>query len=130
LKEALEGADVFIGVSQGNLVTPAMVKSMAKKPIVFAMANPIPEIMPDLAVKAGAAIVGTGRSDFPNQINNSLVFPGIFRGLLDNKVKQVTTKIKIKAAMALAGVIKPSKNQILPLVTDKRVVKAIARAVK
>ena len=130
LNKAMAGADVFIGVSQGNLVTAGMVKSMRKDPIVFAMANPVPEIMPDLALRAGAAIVGTGRSDFPNQINNSLVFPGIFRGLLDNRVKRVTTEIKIKAAMALAGVIKPSKNQILPLTTDKRAVKAIARAVK
>lgn len=130
LIEAMAGADVFIGVSQGNLVTAEMIKSMTPKPIIFAMANPIPEIMPDLAIKAGAGLVGTGRSDFPNQINNALVFPGIFRGLLDNQVKQVTTEIKIKAALALAGVIKPSKNQILPLVTDKRAVKAIARAVK
>lgn len=130
LREAMVGFDVFIGVSQGNLVTSEMVKSMAAQPIIFAMANPIPEIMPDLALKAGAGLVGTGRSDFPNQINNALVFPGIFRGLLDNKVKQVTTKIKIKAAMVLAGVIKPSKNQILPAVTDKRVAKAIAKAVK
>ena len=130
LAEAMVKTDVFIGVSQGNLVTPAMVKSMNSAPIIFAMANPIPEIMPALALKAGAGIMGTGRSDFPNQINNALVFPGIFRGLLDNKVKQVTTEIKIKAVLALAGVIKPSKNQILPLVTDKRVVKAIARAVK
>jgi len=130
LIEAMAGADVFIGVSQGNLVTPEMVKSMGKEPIIFAMANPVPEIMPDLAIKAGAGIVGTGRSDFPNQINNALVFPGIFRGLLDNHVKQVTVEIKIKAAMALAGVVKPSRNQILPLVTDKRAVKAIAKAVK
>jgi len=130
LMEAMAGADVFIGVSKGNLVTSEMIRKMAKKPIIFAMANPIPEIMPNLAIKAGAAIVGTGRSDFSNQINNALVFPGIFRGLLDNKVKQVTTKIKIKAAMALAGVIKPNKNQLLPLVTDKRAVKAIAKAVR
>lgn len=130
LIEAMVGADVFIGVSQGNLVTPAMVKSMGKEPIIFAMANPVPEIMPDLALKAGAGLVGTGRSDFPNQINNALVFPGIFRGLLDNRVKQVTTQIKIKAALALAGVIKPSKEQLLPLVADKRVVKAIVKAVK
>lgn len=130
LAEALAGAEVFIGVSQGNLVTAEMVKSMDKEPIIFALANPTPEIMPDLALKAGAAIVGTGRSDFPNQINNALVFPGIFRGLLDNRVKQVTTKIKIKAALALADVIKPSKNQLLPLVTDRRVVKAVAKSVK
>jgi malate dehydrogenase (oxaloacetate-decarboxylating) len=130
LAEAMVGTDVFIGVSKGNLVTSEMIKSMNVKPIIFAMANPTPEIMPDLAMKAGAGLVGTGRSDFPNQINNALVFPGIFRGLLDNKVKQVTTKIKIKAAMALANVVKPNKKQLLPLVTDKRVVKAIAKAVK
>jgi len=130
LVEAMIGADVFIGVSKGNLVTSKMIKSMNVKPIIFAMANPTPEIMPDLAMKAGAGLVGTGRSDFPNQINNALVFPGIFRGLLDNKVKQVTIKIKIKAAIALANVVKPNKKQLLPLVTDKRVVKAIAKAVK
>ncbi|MFA5359621.1 MAG: NADP-dependent malic enzyme [Patescibacteria group bacterium] len=130
LVEAMVGADVFIGVSKGNLVTSEMIKSMNAKPIIFAMANPTPEIMPDLAKKAGAGLIGTGRSDFPNQINNALVFPGIFRGLLDNKVKQITTKIKIKAAMALANVVKSNKKQILPLVTDKRVVKAIAKAVK
>lgn len=130
LAEAVVGADVFIGVSQANLLKPAMVKSMAPRPIIFALANPIPEIMPDLAIKAGAGLVGTGRSDFPNQINNALVFPGIFRGLLDNHIKQVITKIKINAAIALASVAKPSKNQILPLVTDRRVVKAIAKAVK
>jgi len=130
LTEAMAGADVFIGVSQANLVTEAMVKSMNSKPIVFAMANPVPEIMPDKALAAGAGVVGTGRSDFPNQINNALVFPGIFRGLLDNKVRRVTTKIKIQAALALAGVIKPTKNRILPLVTDKKVVRAIAKAVK
>jgi len=130
LKEAMAGADVFIGVSQGNLVTPAMVKSMGKDQIIFAMANPIPEIMPAKALAAGAYIVGTGRSDYPNQINNSLVFPGLFRGLLDHKVRRVTTAIKIKAALALAGVIKPKKNQLLPLVTDKRAVKTIAKSVK
>ena len=130
LPEAMNGADVFIGVSRGGLVTAEMIKNMAKEPIVFAMANPTPEIMPDIALKAGALIVGTGRSDFPNQINNALVFPGIFRGLLDNKVKGVSTKIKIKVAIALAGVIKPSRNKILPLVTDKKAVKAIAKAVK
>jgi len=130
LKEAMAGADVFIGVSQGNLVTPAMVKSMGKDQIIFAMANPIPEIMPAKALAAGAYIVGTGRSDYPNQINNSLVFPGLFRGLLDHKVRRVTTAIKIKAALALTGVIKPKKNQLLPLVTDKRAVKTIAKSVK
>jgi malate dehydrogenase (oxaloacetate-decarboxylating) len=130
LKDAMVGADVFIGVSKGNLVDEKMVKSMAKKPIIFAMANPIPEIMPGAAYAAGAVIVGTGRSDFANQINNALVFPGIFRGLLDGKIKQVTTKIKVAVAMALAYSVKPEKNKILPLVTDKKVVKAIAAAVR
>lgn len=130
LAEAIKGADIFIGVSAGNLVSREMVKSMRKNPVVFAMANPVPEIMPDAAIKAGAFIVGTGRSDFPNQINNALVFPGIFRGLLDNKIKQATTEIKIKAAIALAGIIKPGRNKILPVITDKRVVKAISGAVK
>ncbi len=130
LREAMKGADVFIGVSAGNLVSAEMIKSMRENPIVFAMANPVPEIMPDLALKAGAFIVGTGRSDFPNQINNALVFPGIFRGLLDGKTKQATTAIKIKAAIALAGIVKPNKNKILPAITDKRVVKAVAKAVK
>ena len=130
LIEAMVGTDVFVGVSHGNLVTPEMIKSMHKEPIIFALANPVPEIMPDLAIKAGAYLVGTGRSDFSNQINNALVFPGIFRGLLDNHVKKVTTQIKIKAALALANLIKPNKNQLLPLITDKRAVKAIAKALK
>lgn len=130
LTEAMSGADVFIGVSRGNLVTPEMVKSMNQQSIIFAMANPVPEIMPDLALKAGAGLVGTGRSDFPNQINNALVFPGIFRGLLNHHIKRVTTEIKIRVAIALAGVIKPSRNQILPFITDKRVVKTIVKAVK
>lgn len=131
LADALASADVLIGVSKGNLVTQAMVKSMNPRPIIFAMANPTPEIMPDLAKCANSAcIIGTGRCDFSNQINNALVFPGIFRGLLDHKIRQVTTKIKIQAALALAGVIKPKPDQLLPLATDKRAVKAIARAVK
>ncbi len=129
LREAMAGADVFIGVSKGNLVDAEMVKSMNKNPIIFAMANPIPEIMPDIAIEAGASIVGTGRSDFPNQINNALVFPGLFRGLLDNRIKKITTKMKIAAAIAVAYSVKPSRNKILPPVTDKKVVKAIAMAV-
>jgi len=130
LKEAMVKADVFIGVSKGNLVNQAMVKSMNKEPIIFAMANPIPEIKPDLAQKAGAAIVGTGRSDYPNQINNALVFPGIFRGLLDSGKKKVTNKMKISAAIALAYAVKnPAKNTILPNITEKKVVKAISRAI-
>lgn len=130
LTEALVGADVFIGVSKANLVSEAMVKSMNSDPFIFAMANPIPEIMPDLALKAGAGIVGTGRSDFPNQINNALVFPGIFRGLLDAKIKKVTMKMKEAAAVAIAYSVKPTKDNLLPLVMDKRVVGAIAKAIK
>lgn len=129
LTEAMVGADVFVGVSKGNLVTTEMVQSMNSEPIIFAMANPVPEIMPDLAYKAGASIVGTGRSDFKNQINNALVFPGIFRGLLDHKIKKVTQEMKVKAAMAIAYSVKPKADQILPLVTDKKVVKLIARAI-
>ncbi|MDO8667973.1 MAG: NADP-dependent malic enzyme [bacterium] len=131
LAEALAGAEVFIGLSKGHLVTVEMVKSMSPRPIIFAMANPTPEIMPGLAACANrSCIIGTGRSDFSNQINNALVFPGIFRGLLDNKVRRVTTKIKIQAALALSQVIEPRPDRLLPLVTDKRVVKAIAKAVK
>jgi len=127
LQEALVCADVFIGVSKGNLVDEEMVKSMNEEPIIFAMANPVPEIMPDLALKAGASIVGTGRSDFPNQINNALVFPGIFRGLLDGRIRKVTYEMKVKAAMAVAYSVKPAKDKILPSVTDKKVVKAISK---
>lgn len=130
LAQVLIGADVFIGVSRANLVSGEMVKSMAPDPIIFAMANPVPEIMPDLALSAGASVVGTGRSDFPNQINNALVFPGIFRGLLDGRIRKVTTGMKISAALAVAYSIKPTKTKILPLVTDKKVVKKIARAIQ
>ncbi len=130
LKQALIGADVFIGVSKGNQLTPAMIKSMAPEPIIFAMANPVPEIMPEAALAAGAGIVGTGRSDFPNQINNALVFPGIFRGLLDYKIKQVTTEMKIAVAQAIASVVKPTKNKILPTVLDKQVVMVISKTLK
>lgn len=130
LKEALVGADVFIGLSKGNLVNTEMVKSMNKNSIVFAMANPIPEIDPKAASAAGASIVGSGRSDLPNQINNALVFPGMFRGLLDYKIKKVTVPMKLKVAQAIANSIKPTKNKILPLVTEKRVVKLIAKAIK
>jgi malate dehydrogenase (oxaloacetate-decarboxylating) len=129
LQEAMAGADVFIGVSAPGIVNEAMVKSMNRRPIIFAMANPVPEIMPDKAYRAGAFIVGTGRSDFTNQINNALVFPGIFRGLLDGKIRKVTTKIKVAAAIALAYSIKPAKNKLLPLVTDKKAMRAIADAI-
>ena len=131
LKDAIKGADVFIGVSKGNILTPEMIESMAKKPIVFAMANPEPEIMPDLAKEAGAFIVGTGRSDFPNQVNNVLAFPGVFRGALDVRAKVITNKMKIAAAFALAECVsKPSVENILPSPLDKRVSKKIAKAVK
>jgi malate dehydrogenase (oxaloacetate-decarboxylating) len=129
LKEALAGADVFIGLSKGNLVNAEMVKSMNPKPLIFALANPTPEIMPDLAYAAGAGLVGTGRSDFPNQINNALVFPGVFRGLFDGRVRLVTGEMKLKAAEALAYSLKPKKDKILPLVTEKKVVKIIAKAI-
>lgn len=132
LIDALKGADIFIGVSTGNVLKPEMIKGMNKKPIVLAMANPIPEIMPDEAIKAGAAIVGTGRSDFPNQINNVMVFPGIFRGALDAGAKQITDEMKITAAKAIAKLVKPSqlnKNYILPSALDTAVPKAVAKAV-
>ncbi len=131
LSDAVADVDVFIGVSKGNLLTGEMVKTMSDEPIIFAMANPTPEIMPDIAKKSGAVIVGTGRSDFPNQINNALVFPGIFRGLLDNKVQKVTQEMKISAAIALAYVVKkPTENKILPKVTSRDAVRTIASAIK
>lgn len=129
LTEALAGADVFVGVSKGNLLTEKNIKTMQKDPVIFAMANPIPEVNPKLAKKAGALIVGTGRSDYPNQINNALIFPGIFRGLLDNKIKKITDKMKVRIAIAVAYSISPNKNNILPLLSDRKVVKTIAQAV-
>ncbi len=130
LARALKGANIFIGVSKGNLLNKKMVQSMAPAPIILAMANPVPEIMPKAALDAGAAIVGTGRSDFPNQVNNALVFPGLFRGLLDYQVKTVTPKIKLSVALAIANLIKPNKNRLLPAITNKKVVQTIAQAVK
>lgn len=131
LEEALKGVDVFIGVSKANLLKPAWLKAMNAKPIIFAMANPDPEITPDLAKKAGAFIVATGRSDFPNQLNNVLVFPGVFRGALDHKVKQITEKMKLRAAIALANCQKkPTRDKIIPSPLDRRVAKAIARSIK
>ena len=129
-EEALVGADVFIGVSKSKQLTGEMIKTMNVDPIIFAMANPEPEILPEEALKAGAVVVGTGRSDFPNQINNALVFPGIFRGLLDHKKRKVSTKAKLKASLAIAYSLKPTKNKILPNITDKKVVKAISNAIK
>ncbi|MHB1864754.1 MAG: NAD(P)-dependent malic enzyme [Candidatus Saccharimonadales bacterium] len=130
LQDALKGADIFIGVSRANLLTESDIKLMAKNPIIFAMANPIPEIMPDIAQKAGAAIVATGRSDFPNQINNVLAFPGIFRGALDHNVKRITEKHKVAAAEALASIVKnPTKDKIIPSPFDKNVVPTIAKVI-
>ena len=131
LKEALNGADVLLGVSGPNLVKAADIKLMAKKAIVFAMANPIPEIMPDEAKKGGAMVVGTGRSDFPNQINNSLAFPGIFRGALDHGVTKITDKMKLNAARAIAALVKrPTANYVIPDMFDKRAPIAVAKAIR
>ncbi|MCK5122747.1 MAG: NADP-dependent malic enzyme [Candidatus Pacebacteria bacterium] len=128
MEDALLGADVFVGVSAGNILKQEMIKKMNSKPIIFAMANPVPEIMPDLAKKAGAVIVGTGRSDFPNQINNVLVFPGIFRGVLDGGFLKITDRMKFIAARTIADYVKhPTPNKILPNPLDKNVAKMIAR---
>ncbi|MEA1936602.1 MAG: NADP-dependent malic enzyme [Patescibacteria group bacterium] len=128
MEDALAGADVFVGVSKGNILSQKMIKEMNERPIIFAMANPIPEIMPDLAKKAGAGIIGTGRSDFPNQINNVLVFPGLFRGALDGGFTKITDKMKFIAAETIADCVKhPTPNRILPSPLDKSVAKAIAR---
>ena len=130
LADAMKGADVFIGVSVADAVTKDMVKSMNKDAIVFAMANPVPEIMPDEAKAGGARIIATGRSDFPNQINNVLAFPGVFRGALDARAK-ITEKMKLAAAKALAGMIeKPTEEKIIPYALDKGVAQAVAKAVK
>src|SRR3989338_207021 len=131
LKDALKNADVFIGLSKGNLLTKDMIKLMSQKPIIFAMANPIPEIMPDEAKEAGAAVVGTGRSDFPNQINNSLAFPAVFRGALDAKAKSINNEMKTAAANALAACVKnPAKDNILPSMFEQGLVKKVSEAVK
>ncbi len=129
LKDALKGADVFIGVSKGNLLKADDLKVMNEKPIVFAMANPLPEIMPDEASKV-AAVVGTGRSDFPNQINNSLAFPGLFRGALDAKATRISDEMKVAAAHAIASCVEPTKDNILPHTLDKNVASKVAAAVK
>ncbi len=130
LADALRGADVFIGLSAADAVSPEMVSSMAKDSIVFAMANPIPEIWPDVARAAGAAVVGTGRSDFPNQINNSLVFPGVFRGALDSRATRVTTRMKLAAATALAGLVpEPTPENVIPWSLDREVAKVVSEAV-
>lgn len=131
LAEAVKGAHVFIGVSKAGLLTQDMVRSMAPDPIIFAMANPTPEIMPEKAKEAGARIIATGRSDFPNQINNVLAFPGIFRGVLDARAPEITEEMKIAAAEAIAGMISnPTEDRIVPAPFDAGVAEAVAEAVK
>jgi malate dehydrogenase (oxaloacetate-decarboxylating) len=128
--DALRGADVLIGLSVAESVTAKMVSSMAKDPVVLAMANPVPEIYPEDAKAAGAAVVGTGRSDFPNQINNSLVFPGVFRGALDSRAPKVTTKMKLAAGRALAALVpEPTAEVIIPWSLDRQVARTVAQAV-
>ena len=130
LADAMEGANVCIGVSVPGIITPAMVRSMNKDPVIFALAHPMPEILPDDALQAGAAIIGTGRGDFPNQINYALAFPGIFRGALDVCATRISDEMKVAAAHALAGYVRrPQKNRILPQILNRNVVKAVARAV-
>lgn len=130
LEDALRDADIFIGVSQAGLLTKDMVSIMNKNPIIFAMANPTPEIMPDEAKQAGAAVIATGRSDFPNQVNNALAFPGIFRGALDNRVSKITDQHKIKTAEVIAGLVDaPTADEIIPSVLDERLVPEIAKVI-
>ena len=130
LDDAITDADIFIGVSKPGLLTPEMVAKMAKNPVVFALANPVPEIMPDIAREAGVAVIATGRSDFPNQINNSLAFPGIFRGALDHGVKKITDQHKLAAAEALAGLVEnPTADKVIPSPFDEQVVSTVARVI-
>jgi malate dehydrogenase (oxaloacetate-decarboxylating) len=130
LHDAMKGADVFVGVSVANLLTSEDIKIMNVDPIIFAMANPNPEIMPEEAYKGGAAIVGTGRSDFPNQVNNVLGFPGIFRGALDARAKRITIEMKIAAANAIAACVEnPTREEVIPSPLNKAVAKAVAKAV-
>ena len=130
LKDAIAGADIFLGLSVAGIVTPPMVESMAPDAIVFAMANPVPEIMPDLALKAGARVVATGRSDFPNQVNNVLGFPGIFRGALDVRASDINEAMKVAASRAIAGLVENVSSEcIIPSPLDRRVVPAVAEAV-
>ena len=132
LSDAMRGADVFIGVSAPGIVSEEMVSSVAERAIVFPMANPVPEIMPDLALSAGAEVVGTGRSDFPNQINNVLAFPGIFRGALDVRASDINDEMKMAASYAIASLVSDSeltKEYILPKAFDERVGKTVAKAV-
>ena len=133
LADALKGADIFVGVSAPNIVTPDMVSSMNKDSILFAMANPVPEIMPDLAKAAGARVVGTGRSDFPNQVNNVVAFPGIFKGALEGRAVQITEEMKLAAALAIAGLVPENQlneDNIMPEAFDPQVAEVVAAAVK
>lgn len=133
LADALAGADIFVGVSAPNIVTKEMVASMNRDAILFAMANPVPEIMPDLAKEAGARVVGTGRSDFPNQVNNVIAFPGIFKGALSGRAPQITEEMKLAAATAIAGLVPEeelNENNILPAPFDPRVCEAVSAAVR
>lgn len=133
LADALAGADIFVGVSAPDIVTEQMVASMNRDAILFAMANPVPEIMPDIAKKAGARIVGTGRSDFPNQVNNVVAFPGIFKGVLEGRASQITEEMKLAAAVAIASLVpddKLNEDNIMPEAFDPRVAETVSRAVK
>ena len=131
IEDAITDADIFIGVSRAGLLTPELVQKMAKDPIVFALANPVPEIMPDVAKQAGVAIIGTGRSDFPNQVNNSLAFPGIFRGALDHGIKKITDQHKLAAAEALANQVEnPTVDKVVPTEFDEGVVEAFANVIR
>ena len=133
LADALKGADIFVGVSAPNIVSKEMVSSMNKDAILFAMANPVPEIMPDLAKEAGAKVVGTGRSDFPNQVNNVVAFPGIFKGALEGRATQITEEMKLAAANAIAGLVSEeelNENNILPEAFDPRVADTVSKAIK
>ncbi len=131
LSDALEGADIFIGLSKGGLLTEELLSKMAKDPIIFALANPTPEVMPDVAKAAGAAVVATGRSDFPNQVNNALGFPGIFRGALDHNVQKITDDHKRAAAEALAALVEnPTADKIIPSPFDEGVVDAVANTIR
>ena len=130
LADVISGSDVFIGLSKGGVLTKEMVRLMAGKPIIFAMANPVPEIMPDEAKDAGAAVMATGRSDFPNQINNSLAFPGIFRGALDSAATRITEEMKLAAANAIAALVPaPTAEKIIPEPLDREIVRAVSKAV-
>lgn len=133
LADALNGADIFVGVSAPGIVTEEMAASMNKDAIIFAMANPVPEIMPDIAKKAGVKVVGTGRSDFPNQVNNVVAFPGIFKGALEGRATQITEEMKLAAALAISSLVDDkdlNENNIMPEAFDPRVALAVANAVK